>query len=214
MVQTRLVVPRECEEMFAEEWRSETWTLPGWEGLEIHWGTWDEMRGLKSLRLVSKLKWKIYTKQLQDLDRTETNTGHENWSRFNIHFRNKHFPCHEWRRWRWSCRLFFFYFYFLYLSRPLSFFKNVSKKSIYSTTVKVSHRKSLKRQKAGQNCYKLQVWHRWRTHINPKAYCWRIIHRAIATDRHLAHLNPAVVGECRFCGEQEVQQITRPFCFA
>lgn len=32
---------------------------------------------------------------------------------------------------------------------------------------------------------------------------WRLIHGAIATDRHVAHLNPAVGGECRFCGEQE-----------
>ncbi len=32
---------------------------------------------------------------------------------------------------------------------------------------------------------------------------WRIIHRAIATNRYVAHLNPAVGGECRFCMVEE-----------
>ena len=32
---------------------------------------------------------------------------------------------------------------------------------------------------------------------------WRLIHGAIATDRHAAHLNPAVGEQCRFSGMEE-----------
>ncbi len=32
---------------------------------------------------------------------------------------------------------------------------------------------------------------------------WRVINKAIATNRYVSHLNPAVRGECEFCGEEE-----------
>ncbi len=32
---------------------------------------------------------------------------------------------------------------------------------------------------------------------------WRLVHGIIATNRHVAHLNPAVGKECPFCGTEE-----------
>lgn len=32
---------------------------------------------------------------------------------------------------------------------------------------------------------------------------WRVIHRAIVTDRHMAHLNLTVGRECSFCGQEK-----------
>ncbi len=94
-----------------------------------------------------------------------------------------------------------------------TFFKDASKKAIYYTLVKVIHRELLKRQRTSRWPGLLRpdflVRDRWRTLYKPPVekrtadLQWRIIHGAIATDGHVAHLNPAVEGKCRFCGEQE-----------
>jgi len=95
----------------------------------------------------------------------------------------------------------------------IELFESTSKKAIYYITVKVLHQESLRRVKAsgwpGLLTKEFLVRDRWRALYKPPVekrtadLQWRIIHRAIATDRHVAHLNPAVGGECRFCGEQE-----------
>ncbi|KAK3543616.1 hypothetical protein QTP70_025016, partial [Hemibagrus guttatus] len=96
---------------------------------------------------------------------------------------------------------------------PQTSLKDMTKKGIYHITVKVLHKESLKRQKAsrwpGMSNPDFLVRDRWRTLYKPPVekrtadLQWRIIHRAVATDGHVAHLNPAVKGECRFCGEKE-----------
>lgn len=95
----------------------------------------------------------------------------------------------------------------------LDLFKDASKKALYCTSVKMTHQESLKGIKASKWPELLQpdflVRDRWRTLYKPPVekrtadLQWRIIHGAIATDRHVAHLNPAVGGECRFCGIEE-----------
>ncbi|KAG1925589.1 ribonuclease inhibitor [Pimephales promelas] len=84
-------------------------------------------------------------------------------------------------------------------------FESTSKKAIYYITVKVLHQESLRRVKAsgwpGLLTKEFLVRDRWRALYKPPVekrtadLQWRIIHRAIATDRHVAHLNPAVGGE-------------------
>lgn len=95
----------------------------------------------------------------------------------------------------------------------LEYLDCASKKALYHTAVKVIHQRSLKRQKASRWLELLGpdflVRDRWRTLYKLPVekrtgdLQWRIIHGAIATDRHVAHLNPAVGGQCRFCGEGE-----------
>ncbi|KAK3531870.1 hypothetical protein QTP70_033418, partial [Hemibagrus guttatus] len=96
---------------------------------------------------------------------------------------------------------------------PQTSLKGMTKKGIYHITVKVLHKESLKRQKASKWPGMLNpdflVRDRGRTLYKPPVekrttdLQWRIIHGAVATDRHVAHLDPAVKGECRFCGEKE-----------
>ncbi|KAK3575560.1 hypothetical protein QTP86_029564, partial [Hemibagrus guttatus] len=96
---------------------------------------------------------------------------------------------------------------------PQTSLKNMTKKGIYHITVKVLHKESLKRQKAsrwpGMLNLDFLVRDRGRTLYKPPVekrtadLQWRIIHGAVATDGHVAHLDPAVKGECRFCGEKE-----------
>ncbi len=95
----------------------------------------------------------------------------------------------------------------------LHLFKDASKKAIYYTAVKVIHRELLKRQRTSRWPVLLSpdllVSDRWRTLYKPPVekrtadLQWMIIHGAIATDGYVAHLNPAVEGKFRFCGEQE-----------
>lgn len=90
---------------------------------------------------------------------------------------------------------------------------NTSKKALYYATVKVVHQKSLRRQKVskwrGLLGPDFLVRDRWRTlykfpvEKRTADLQWRIIHGAIATNRHVAHLNPAVGGQCWFCDEGE-----------
>ncbi|KAK3537880.1 hypothetical protein QTP70_022160, partial [Hemibagrus guttatus] len=96
---------------------------------------------------------------------------------------------------------------------PQTSLKDTTTKGIYHITVKVLHKESLKRQKASRWPGMLNpdflVWDRWRTLYKPPVekrtadLQWRIIHGAVATDGHVAHLNPAVKGECGFCGQKE-----------
>ncbi len=95
----------------------------------------------------------------------------------------------------------------------LDLFETTSKKAIYNATVKVLHQDSLKRQKISKWPDLLKpeflVRDRWRTLYKPPVekrtadLQWRILHGAIATDKHVAHLNPAVGVGCRFCGKEE-----------
>lgn len=95
----------------------------------------------------------------------------------------------------------------------LEYFESASKKAIYHSTVKVLHQDSLKGQKASRWPGLLKpdflVRDRWRALYKPPIekrtadLQWRLIHGAIATDRHVAHLNPAVSEQCRFCGMVE-----------
>lgn len=95
----------------------------------------------------------------------------------------------------------------------LEYLDCASKKALYLTTVKVMHQKSLKRQKAsrwpGLLGPDITVRDRWTTLFKlplekrTADLQWRIIHRAIAMNIHVGHLNTAVGGQCRFCGEGE-----------
>lgn len=95
----------------------------------------------------------------------------------------------------------------------LDLFKTTSKKAIYNTAVKVLHQVLLRGQKISRWPVLLKadflVRDRWRTLYKPPIekrtadLQWRIIHGAIATDKHVAHLNPVVGVGCRFCGEEE-----------
>lgn len=92
-------------------------------------------------------------------------------------------------------------------------FKSMSKKVMYNITVKTMHQDSLRKQKVSKWPDLLNpdflIRDRWRALYKPPVekrtgdLQWRIIYGAIATDRHVAHLNTAVKGDCRFCGEEE-----------
>lgn len=92
-------------------------------------------------------------------------------------------------------------------------FKSISKKELYNVTVKTIHQDSLRKQKVSKWPDLLSpdflIRNRWRALYKPPVekrsgdLQWRIIYGAIATDGHVAHLNTAVKGECRFCGEKE-----------
>ncbi len=102
----------------------------------------------------------------------------------------------------------------LFFKTPqLEEFDIASKKALYYVTVKITHMNSL-------SMHSFSKWmetiepdflerDRWRALYKPPIekrtadLQWRIIHRAIATNRHVAHLNPAVGGECRFCMVEE-----------
>ncbi|KAI4900412.1 hypothetical protein NFI96_009713, partial [Prochilodus magdalenae] len=93
-------------------------------------------------------------------------------------------------------------------------FQEVPRDALYLACVKVAHQAVLKRQRLshwpGLFGPDFPLRDRWRSLYKPPIekrsgdLQWRIIHGAIATDRHVAHLNPAVVGQCRFCGQDEV----------
>lgn len=80
----------------------------------------------------------------------------------------------------------------------------VSKKALYYVTVKVIHMNSLSRHSFTKWTETMEpdflVRDRWRVLYKPPIekwtadLHWRLIHRAIATNRHVAYLNPAVGG--------------------
>lgn len=88
-----------------------------------------------------------------------------------------------------------------------------SKKAMLYVTVKVIHMDSLSRQSFAKWTETMEpdfmVRDRWRVLYKPPIekrtadLQWRLIHRAIATNRHVAHLNPAVGGCCSFCSAEE-----------
>ncbi|XDV31850.1 hypothetical protein PO909_002799 [Leuciscus waleckii] len=71
-------------------------------------------------------------------------------------------------------------------------FKEASKKSLYLNCVKVAHQSVLK------NCRETK-WTEKRT----ADLQWRIIHWAVATNRHVAHIDPTVEKKCPFCDLEE-----------
>ena len=90
-------------------------------------------------------------------------------------------------------------------------FRETTKKAIYFTCVKVAHQTVLKRVRAGRwtEVFGPDFIGSWRSLYKPPIekrtadLQWRLIHGAIATNRHVAHLNPAVGRECPFCGIEE-----------
>ena len=92
-------------------------------------------------------------------------------------------------------------------------FVSLSKKELYSLCVKVGHQRVLERVGAwrwsevfgpgfpSRGC--------WRSLYKPPIekrtadLQWRLVHGAIATNRHVAYLDPAVGRGCPFCGEEE-----------
>lgn len=90
-------------------------------------------------------------------------------------------------------------------------FQDVKKKELYETCVKVTHQTVLRGVKTWRwsevfgtdfkacwrSLYKLPVEKR------TADLQWRLMFGAIATNRHVAHLNPAVGTECLFCGLDE-----------
>ncbi len=92
-------------------------------------------------------------------------------------------------------------------------FKSMSKKVMCNITVKAVHQDSLRKQKVSKWPDLLNpdflIRDRWRALYKPPVekrtgdLQWRIIYGAIATDQHVAHLNIAVKGDCRFCGGKE-----------
>ncbi len=93
----------------------------------------------------------------------------------------------------------------------LGSFQDVKKKELYVTCVKVTHQTVLRGVKTWRwsevfgtdfkacwrSLYKLPVEKR------TADLQWRLMFGAIATNRHVAHLNPAVGTECLFCGLDE-----------
>lgn len=87
------------------------------------------------------------------------------------------------------------------------------KETIYRVIVKVLHQDLLRGQKMSRWPGLLKpdflTRDRWRTLYKPPVekrtadLQLRIMYGAIATDKHVAHLNPAVGVECRFFGKEE-----------
>ena len=92
----------------------------------------------------------------------------------------------------------------------------VSKKALYVTCVKVSHLRSLAGLAASrwagvfdQGVSPRGCWRSlYKAPIDKRTgdLQWRIVHGAMATNRHLAHLDPEVEEGCPFCGEGESLQ--------
>lgn len=105
----------------------------------------------------------------------------------------------------------------------LTTFEETSKKAIYATCVKVSHYSSLKKVKESKwtdifgpesspkGC--------WRSLYKPPTekrtadLQWRVVHWAIAINKHVAHFDPNVVKECVFCNAEETVDHVFLYCF-
>ncbi|KAL6472453.1 hypothetical protein MHYP_G00186410 [Metynnis hypsauchen] len=89
----------------------------------------------------------------------------------------------------------------------------VSKKALYSICVKVLHRNSLDGLKESRWLGLLapasSPQGSWRSLYKPPIeksagdLQWRIVHGAVATNRHVAHIDPIIGSECPFCGREE-----------
>ncbi|KAL6461578.1 hypothetical protein MHYP_G00297220 [Metynnis hypsauchen] len=92
-------------------------------------------------------------------------------------------------------------------------FAEVSKKGLYSICVKVLHRTSLDGLKESRWLGLLAPGSSpqgsWRSLYKPPIekragdLQWRIVHGAVATNRHVAHIGPTIGSECPFCGREE-----------
>lgn len=89
----------------------------------------------------------------------------------------------------------------------------MSKKVLYNLCVKTVHKEALKERQPlkwirsfGPNFPLRDQWRSlYKFPIEKRSgdLQWRLINGAIATNRYVSHLNPAVTGECEFCGEEE-----------
>ncbi|KAL6469061.1 hypothetical protein MHYP_G00225850 [Metynnis hypsauchen] len=92
-------------------------------------------------------------------------------------------------------------------------FTEVSKKALYNVCVKVLHRTSLDGLKESRWLGLLAPGSSpqgsWRSLYKPPIekragdLQWRIVHGAVATNRHVAHIDPTIGSECPFCGREE-----------
>ncbi|KAI4882254.1 hypothetical protein NFI96_004866, partial [Prochilodus magdalenae] len=91
-----------------------------------------------------------------------------------------------------------------------------TKKALYVTCVKVGYHKTLSRVKESRWSGVLAPGSSprgsWRSLYKPPIekrtadLQWRIVHGAVATNRHLAHIDPSVSGDCVFCGGEETTE--------
>ena len=89
----------------------------------------------------------------------------------------------------------------------------MSKTVLYNLCVKTVHKDSLKEQlplrwtmKFGPAFPLRDQWrslYKFPLEKRTADLQWRLIHRAIATNRYVAHFSPAVSGECGFCSQEE-----------
>lgn len=92
-------------------------------------------------------------------------------------------------------------------------FETVSKKALYNICVKVSHYNVLKDCKEtkwldlfGPDSSPRRCWRSlYKPPIEKRTadLQWRVVHWAVATNRHVAHIDPTVGKECPFCGTEE-----------
>lgn len=92
-------------------------------------------------------------------------------------------------------------------------FEDMDRKVLYMTSIRVQHRSALKRvpgwRWSGVFGPRFSLGGCWRTLYKPPIekrtadLQWRLIHWAIATNRHVARLDPAVGENCLFCGREE-----------
>lgn len=92
-------------------------------------------------------------------------------------------------------------------------FKEASKKSLYLNCVKVAHQSVLKNcretkwtEVLGPDSSPRRCWRSlYKSPIEKRTadLQWRIIHWAVATNRHVAHIDPTVEKKCPFCDLEE-----------
>ncbi len=92
-------------------------------------------------------------------------------------------------------------------------FKEASKKTLYLTCVKVAHQSILRDCKEtkwsdvlGPNSFPRRCWRSlYKSPIEKRTadLQWRFIHWAVATNRHVAHIDPTVEKKCPFCDLEE-----------
>lgn len=93
----------------------------------------------------------------------------------------------------------------------LGLFQDICKKALYIVCVKVSHQTALRRVKTWRwtEVFGPDFRGCWRSLYKPPIekrtadLQWRLMYGIIATNRHVAHLNPEVGRECPFCGTEE-----------
>lgn len=95
----------------------------------------------------------------------------------------------------------------------LTDFENATKRALYITSVKVTYQNSLAGVKESRWSDLLAPGSSprgsWRSLYKPPAekrtadLQWRIVHGAVATNRHVARIDPTVATTCPFCGREE-----------